>query len=146
MKQSKTYRANYIKNAKTSSEDSMAPQNLFKGISYTNKNIKFMEESKLGLKIYESYITSMFWEELIERSSIQFISVVEEKKYRYRPEILSNVLYGSTLYWHILMSINGYTSKEEFVGFKKLLIPSLGVLQTIGQEIEKNKLNANSEE
>lgn len=79
------------------------------------------KKSILDLQYVENPLTRII-DELKSISYVRQITADEEKFYRYKPKLLSFMIYGYIDFWYIILMVNNYHSVYEFKKFKYLYL------------------------
>ena len=113
-----------------------------------NEQIQSSKYNKLTLDkfsnwyTYENQITLGFpllrkYENILRSFTVR---VNLDKKYHYRPEYLSNHLYGTTDLWYVIMFLNKMTRVTEFKT-DTIIVPMTDLIKTINRLVEDEENN-----
>ena len=131
---------NYKKTAERMKENSYNIDNASKKTIYINKDIKFAEDTRINLHLFDNPLMSECVEELKYHSKTHnYDSLSLKQRYYYKPHIVSYDNYGTSSYWYIILSVNGYLTIYDFFDFDKLIIPNDDKIKDIIKRYENAK-------
>ena len=127
MRKNKPIYDDFIASAKVMSENSL---NL--------ENIGIREDiGEVGL--WDNIIIDRYLPIIKNTSKIITLPTSESSRYYGDPKRLSLDYFGVTDYWWVILIINEYNSVYDFVGWNSILVPDIGVVDSIVTEIESNR-------
>ena len=97
-------------------------------------------KNKSNIQLYRNIIIDRYIEDLIENADTYKVSNnTDYELLKFNPKLLSELLYGVSDYWWLILSMNGYMSVYEFRDFDVLLVPNEDHVDSIMTEIIFNR-------
>lgn len=95
---------------------------------YTNNDMKQYKTTSNKIYLYENLLMTKYYPKIKASCKKQRLSNEDKIRYKYRPEMLSSDIYGTTSLWYLLLFVNSCEDFTEFDNMDYILIPDISVI------------------